>query len=149
MISETGKIIAIKEQQAKTVAIVECISRSACSSCNNSSSCGVGTVAKAFSDKTHQFEVAYEKGMKIDDFLELQIDSRDLIKSATLAYLIPLLFFIAGAVITKQFYFSGEGALILTSLAYATVGFLFSRVLSQTLFSKKPFNKIISAKQKR
>lgn len=149
MITETGKIIAIKEkgaeQDAETVVIVECISRSACSSCHNSSSCGVGTVAKAFSDKSHQFELPYKEGMQVDAFLELQIDSRDLIQSAILAYLVPLFFFIAGAVLTKQFYFSNEGTLILISVVCAAVGFLFTRFLSKTIFSKKPLNKIINA----
>lgn len=148
MITETGKIIAIKAEGAETIAVVECISRSACSSCHNSNSCGVGTVAKAFTDKSHQFAVPFTKGMEIDGFLELQIDSRDLIKSATLAYLVPLFFFIAGAVITKLCYFTNEGSLILVSVVCAAIGFLVTRLLSKKIFSSSPSNKIINAELK-
>lgn len=148
MITETGKVVAIKVQGSETIAVVECISRSACSSCHNSNSCGVGTVAKAFTDKSHQLEIPYKKGMQIDSFVELQIDSRDLIKSAILAYLVPLLFFISGAVITKLFYFTNESALILVSVVCAAVGFLVTRLLSKKMSSSSSGDKIINAELK-
>ncbi len=145
MIRETGKIIAIEKQNEKTIAVIECISKSACSSCHNGSSCGVGVVAKAFSDKSHQFEVPYKEGMEVDKFVELQINNGDLIKSVTLAYLVPLLFFIGGALISKQFYFINESMLILIAISCAAIGFVFTRFFSHKLFPQKQLNKIISS----
>lgn len=146
MINETGKIIAIEQKQGKRVAIVECISRSACSSCHQSNNCGVGVVAKSFSDKTHQFEVLYKQGMKVDELIEIQINSGDLITSALLAYLLPLLFFIGGAVIAKQFNFINEGVLIFIAVSCAAVGFLFTRLISNKLFPKGQVNRVLKTK---
>ena len=147
MIRETAKIIAIEKQDEKKLAVVECISRSACSSCHNSNSCGVGVVAKTFSDKSHQFRVPYKEGMEENTFIELQISNADLITSASVAYLIPLIFFIGGALITRQFSFISEGLLILIAISCAVIGFMFTRLISNKLFPKDTFNSIISSEE--
>lgn len=147
MIRETGKIIAIEKQHAEKVAIVECISKSACSSCNHGSSCGVGAVSKAYKGKTHQFELPYKEGMEIDEVIEFQINDSDLIKSSILAYLVPLVFFIGGALLAKQFDFISEGLLILIAVVFAAVGFLVTRLVSRKLFSKEAIIASVTTKQ--
>ena len=149
MINETGKIISIEKLHGETIAVVECISKSACSGCHNQSSCGVGTVAKTFSDKTHQFEVPYKEGMEVDKLIELQINNRDLIKSASVAYLIPLLFFIGGALLAKQFDSLSEGGIIAIAVSCAAIGFIFTRLISHKLFPKKQFNSIVGTQLKK
>lgn len=149
MIRETAKIIAIEKQDEKKLAVVECISRSACSSCHNSNSCGVGVVAKTFSDKSHQFKVPYKDGMEANTFVELQISNADLIKSASVAYLIPLIFFIGGALIARQFSLINEGLLILIAISCAVIGFMFTHFISNKLFPKDLFNSIISSEVKK
>ena len=149
MIKETGRIIAIEERGDKRIARVECISKSACASCHNKSDCGVGVVAKAFSDKSHQFEIPYQKGMEEDKFVELEINNSDLIKSSSLAYLVPLLFFIGGALLTKQFDFLSEGILILIAVSCAAVGFVLTSLISNKLFPKEQLNSIIGNKLKK
>ena len=149
MIKETGKIISIEKRHGKKVAIVECISKSACSGCNNQNSCGVGTIAKTHSDKTHQFEMPYKEGMEVDESIELQVNNRDLVHSAILAYLVPLLFFIGGALLAKQFDALSEIALILIAIGCAAIGFLFTRLISNKLFPKKQFNSIIGTQLKK
>lgn len=144
MIKETGKIISIKELQGEKIAVIECISKSACSGCHNQNSCGVGTVSKSHSDKTHHFEVPFKEWMHVDEAIELQITNRDLISSAVIAYLVPLVFFIGGAIITKEFTVLSEGQMILVAVASAAVGFLFARILSNKYFPKKQSNNIIS-----
>jgi sigma-E factor negative regulatory protein RseC len=149
MIKETGKIVAIKEQNGERVAVVECVSKSACSGCHNQNSCGVGSVAKTHGEKTHQFEVAYENGMQVDESIELQINNRDLVHSAIIAYLIPLVFLIGGAVLAKQLDSLSEGSLILIAVGSAAVGFIFTRLLSNKLFPKKQSDNIITTKLKK
>lgn len=149
MIRETAKVIAIEKQDEKKLAVVECISRSACSSCHNSNNCGVGIVAKSFSDKSHKFKVPYKEGMEVDAFIELQISNSDLIKSASVAYLLPLIFFIGGALIVRQFSFIDEELLILIAISCAVVGFMFTRLISNKLFPKERFNSIISSEPKK
>ena len=144
MITETGKIIAIESVHGEMVVQVECISKSACSSCNNNTSCGVGVVSKAFSDKSHYIELPYKEGMAVDHFIELQISDGDLIKSATLIYLLPLFFFITSALIIKTFFFINEGLLIITSVIFATVGFFLTRFLANKLFPNKQAEQLIA-----
>jgi len=146
MIKETGKIISIEEIQGEKVAIVECISKSACSGCHSQSNCGVGTVSQSLPDKTHHFEVPFKQWMLVDEKIELQITNRDLIYSAVIAYLIPLVFFIGGAIFTKAFILSSEGGVIVFAAIFSIVGFFFSRLLSHKYFPKKQYDNIISAK---
>jgi len=146
MITETGKIIAIEEVQGEKVARVECISKSACSSCNNNTSCGVGVVSKAFSDKSHSFELPYKEGMKVDTFIELNISNGDLIKSATLIYLLPLIFFIGSALLIKSTFMVNEGLLIALSAVSAALGFVITRLIANKLFPHKQSKPLIKTK---
>jgi len=149
MIKETGKVIAINNVDAQKTVVVECISKSACSGCHSQSSCGVGTVAKSFSDKTHQFEIPYKKGMEVDTFIELQINNRDLISGAILAYLLPLIFFITGALIAKQIYHLNEGMVIISSILTAVVGFLSAKLITHKLFPIKQLNQVVTSHLKK
>ncbi|WP_413700757.1 SoxR reducing system RseC family protein [Psychromonas sp. KJ10-10] len=144
MISETGKIIAIEEVDGEKIARVECISKSACSSCNSQTSCGVGTVSKAFSDKTQQFELPYKEGMEIDSFIELQISNGNLVKSAALIYLLPLFFFISSALIFKSIFNINEGMLIGLSALVAVFGFFVTRFIASQLFPKQQATPLIT-----
>jgi sigma-E factor negative regulatory protein RseC len=146
MISETGKIVAIEKVYGEKIAHVECISKSACSSCHNQTSCGVGVVSKAFSDKSQFFDIPYEEGMKVDNFVELQISNGNLIKSAALIYLLPLFFFIASALLIKSFLMVNEAVLITTSCLFAVFGFVFTRFIANKLFPEKQANHLIAAK---
>lgn len=144
MIKEVGKIISIKELDGDKIVTIECISKSACSSCNNQNSCGVGTVAKSHSSKTHHFEMPYTEGMKVDEAIELQIKNSDLVGSAIIAYLIPLTFFLSGAVTAKQLGTLNEVGIILIAAISAAVGFVFARFLSHKFFPIKQDHKIIT-----
>jgi sigma-E factor negative regulatory protein RseC len=123
MTKEIGKIIKIAMKEGKKVAYVECISRSACGSCQSQNSCGVGTVAKTFSAKAVHLEVDHVTGMKVDHDVELYMNNNDLVKSALLVYLLPLIFFIAAAVITHYFAFP-EYIIILSAIIFGGIGLL-------------------------
>jgi len=146
MIRETGKIIAIENTDGKSMAYIECISKSACSSCQNKNSCGVGVISKTFSDKTQQFKVPYKEGMEVNKFIELHINNDDLIKSAVLVYLVPLIFFISSALIAKQFHIANEGLIILIAIISAAAGFILTRIISNKLFPQKYVNQIIGSR---
>ncbi|MCP5077284.1 MAG: SoxR reducing system RseC family protein [Psychromonas sp.] len=146
MIIETGKIVAIELVEEKTVARIECISKSACSSCNNNTNCGVGVVSKAFSDKSHNFEVPYKEGMKVDRFVELQISNGDLIKSASLIYLLPLAFFIGSALTIKHFFDVNELVLIALSTAFTGLSFYITSYIANKMFPHKSEKALITTK---
>ena len=143
MITETGKVISIKEVEGEIVVQVECISKSACSSCHNQSTCGVGAVSKSFSDKSHYFELPYKEGMEVDNFIELNISNGDLIKSATLVYLLPLFFFLGSALAIKSLFTVNEGMLITVSAIFATAGFFVTRFIANKLFPPRHASQLI------
>lgn len=122
MAKQTGKIIEIITVGDKQTAQIECISRSACSSCQSQSNCGIGVVSKGFSAKQHYIEVEYQEGMNIDQSVELQIKDKDLVKGAILAYLLPILFFIGSAILTFLLGLS-EIAVILTSFVSMAIAY--------------------------
>lgn len=126
------------------MAIVECISRSACGTCHQSNVCGVGVVAKTFSEKTNHFSVTYKEGMQIDTMVDLQISNADLFKTASFVYLLPLLFFIGSALIAQYLFLLDESAIILISVTFMGLGFVFMRFISRRLFSKKQYIEVIT-----
>ncbi|KPU82308.1 hypothetical protein JI57_04185 [Psychromonas sp. PRT-SC03] len=145
MIQETGKIIAFKEIDCQKVAIVECISRSACGSCHQNNVCGVGVVAKTFSTKKNHFPVIYKEGMQVDSMVDLQISNADLFKTASFVYLLPLLFFIGSALFAQYLFVLDEGLIILVSLSFMGLGFVFMHIISKRLFTKKQYIEVISS----
>ncbi|ABM01942.1 positive regulator of sigma(E), RseC/MucC [Psychromonas ingrahamii 37] len=146
MVAEKGKIIAIEKSEGKTLAHIEYISKSACSSCQNNDTCGVGVVSKTFSDKALQFTIPYAKEMEVDKFVELNISNNDLIKSAMLVYLVPLLFFITSALIAKQFNITNEAIIILIAISWAAAGFVITHFVTKKLYPQKSINQLISSK---
>lgn len=146
MVAEKGRIIAIEKNEGNTLAHIEYISKSACSSCQNNDSCGVGVVSKTFSDKALQFTIPYTEEMEVNKFVELHINNNDLIKSAMLVYLVPLLFFISSALIAKQFHITNEALIILIAISWAAVGFVITRIASKKLYPQKSINQLISSK---
>jgi len=146
MAGEKAKIIAIEKNKGKSLAHIEYISKSACSSCQNNDTCGVGVVSKTFSDKALQFSIPYTEEMEVDKFVELHINNHDLVKSAMLIYLVPLLFFISSALIAKQFYITNEALIILIAISWATIGFVITSIVSKKLYPQKSINQLISSK---
>lgn len=130
MAKQTGKIIKIQQVGDKHTASIECISRSACSSCHSSSNCGVGVVSKSFSAKANYIEVKYQDGMIVDQNVELHIENSDLLKGALLAYLFPLVLFIGTAIITFLLGFP-EIMTILTSFASGGIAYYFINKFSK------------------
>ncbi|MFT7052776.1 MAG: sigma-E factor negative regulatory protein RseC [Psychromonas sp.] len=146
MAGEKAKIIAIEKNKGKSLAHIEYISKSACSSCQNNDTCGVGVVSKTFSDKALQFSIPYTEEMEVDKFVELHINNHDLVKSAMLVYLVPLLFFIGSALIAKQFYITNEALIILIAISWAAIGFVITSMVSKKLYPQKSINQLISSK---
>ncbi len=97
MVKETGRIVSVEQKGSIKVANVECLSRSACSSCQSNSQCGVGVVAKGLKDKTNTISVPYREGMQVDQYIDIEITGQTLVRSAFLLYLLPLFVFIGTA----------------------------------------------------
>ena len=144
MLSETGRIIDIKEINGEKTAIVECISKSACKSCSNNDECGVGIVAKGSRNKSHQLSMPFKEGMAVNESIELLIENRDIIKSSIIVYVIPLLFFVAGT-ISSYLVLKNELLVISTSFVSLLLGVLVAKAVSSKFYPNN-LNKLIRTK---
>jgi sigma-E factor negative regulatory protein RseC len=131
MIKEVGKVISVKQIDGNAYAEVECVSKSACSSCHSQDSCGVGGLSKSVSSKIHTVTVLCDNNILAGSQVELQIYNGDLLKSAILAYLVPLLFFLSGAVVAQAVLNLPEIVVISGAVILGGLGFLVSKVLAK------------------
>ena len=86
MIIETAVVKSI----SGNLVTVECQSHSACNHCHASDSCGTGTVAKAFPQRSHRLVVNKTAAVNIGDTIEIGLREKNIVTSAMLVYLLPL-----------------------------------------------------------
>ncbi|WP_166738864.1 SoxR reducing system RseC family protein [Psychromonas algarum] len=145
MLHETGKIIDITVVNGEKTAVVECISKSACKSCANNDSCGIGVVAKGLSDKAHQLSMPYKEGMIINESIELLIENKDIVKSSMIVYVIPLLLFVFGST-SSYLFIDNEPIVITISLISLAIGVFIAKAISSRLYPSNSLNTLISTK---
>lgn len=69
---------------------LECALNSSCSGCSNESSCGVGTVAKAFSGKTQRITVTTSLILSPGQWVTIGTGEENLLLHAFITYFFPL-----------------------------------------------------------
>ncbi|MGY5452636.1 SoxR reducing system RseC family protein [Agarivorans sp. MS3-6] len=126
LIIETAKVVGFHQGQA----LVECVSKSACGSCGSAEHCGNSAIAKAFPTRTHQLSVEITEEVKVGDSIELGLNSKNMLNSALLVYLLPLLLLMAGAGMGKATQVS-EGVVIITSLCGLLIGFVMVKLYTK------------------
>lgn len=94
MLTETGKITHINEMYIT----VQLLRKSGCKGCENESSCGVSSIAQAFSDSYHFVEIPTPKNhdFNLGDSITLSLPKESLNKATLLVYGLPLLGFFIG-----------------------------------------------------
>lgn len=91
MIEET---VTVARTQAG-VAWVATRTRNACSHCETSSHCGTAMVAKLFGEKTNLLQIENSLDARAGEQVVIGISNALLLKASVLAYLLPLIMFIA------------------------------------------------------
>ncbi|WP_429023684.1 SoxR reducing system RseC family protein [Aeromonas allosaccharophila] len=133
MSEELATVVAIEGDHAW----VECERRSACSGCQQQSSCGTGTVAKAFPLKAPRLRVRLTAEVRIGQQVRLGIPQASLLRGAALVYVLPLFCLLVGALLGQLWLApllsSGEGITILCCLLGGLLGFLLVRYFSNRL----------------
>ena len=145
MLKESGRIIDIKIVDGEKTAIVECISKSACKSCGSNDNCGVGVVAKNLSDKAHHLSLPYKEGMVINEAIDLFIENKDIVKSSSIVYVVPLVMFVIGTLLGYSF-FNNEPIIILVSLLSLAIGVIIAKKISSKLYPINTLSGLISTK---
>ncbi len=133
MSEELATVVAIEGDHAW----VECERRSACSGCQQQSSCGTGTVAKAFPLKAPRLRVRLTAEVRVGQQIRLGIPQESLLRGAALVYVLPLFCLLAGALLGQLWLApllaGGEGITILSSVLGGVLGFLLVRYFSNRL----------------
>lgn len=98
-IFEQGVVVELNEQSAW----VQTQRKSACGSCQSSSGCGTASLSKLFhSSTTKPIQVDTVDGLKIGDDVQLVLDESAIVKSAFMAYGMPLIGLLIGAVLVPK-----------------------------------------------
>ncbi|MDP2560891.1 SoxR reducing system RseC family protein [Psychrobium sp. 1_MG-2023] len=93
MLEQQALVTSVNGQQVE----VEVAVNSSCSGCSNQESCGVGTVAKAFSGKTQKLRINTLMILQPGQWVTIATVEGDVLKIAAITYFFPLFFlFIVG-----------------------------------------------------
>lgn len=122
MITTLAEVIAVKERQV----VVRCQRKSACNACAAKESCATNTVANAMPSKDFTLTVPTDKPIAVGSIIEIGMQESVLVKSAMLIYLLPLVFFIAGALISHLLS-QNEQVVIAASFISGAAGFYLAR----------------------
>jgi len=121
MLKETGKVISIDADGLW----VETLNASACGQCRARAGCGQKLLAgygqSSSSIKALFTSLPQTHIWQVGDSVEIGIDESTLVKSAMLAYILPLLFMVLGVILAHHF-FQTEFASVLGAASGLIVG---------------------------
>lgn len=123
MIEEQGRVVAVKGDQVW----IETIQQSSCGSCSARATCGQGLMSKFSDGKRNHIRLTSECPVQLGDQVLLGIPENTLVKSALLAYGMPLLIFILGAAAAEILFQLSEIMVILIGLGSLLTGFILVR----------------------
>ncbi len=101
--------------------------QSACGSCDAHGDCGTEALSTLFGGKETLFKVMNLVDARVGDHVSIGLKENTLLKSAATIYLLPLLFLLAGALVSRWWFFGEaiqEKAIIVGALVGLAVGFL-------------------------
>ena len=119
MITETGKVVALKGDQVW----VQTIRTSACQSCGARNGCGQKVLAAASGGRANQILVANTVGAAVGDEVTIGIDEQALLGASLLVYAVPLMLMVVASVLGHQLSGGQDGVAMLGAVAGLTLGF--------------------------
>lgn len=132
MITETGRVIALQGDQAW----VQTIRQSACGSCSARQGCGQRVLASASGGRANQVLVANSLGARVGDEVTVAIAESALLSASLLVYALPLLLFVAGALVGHRLVPGSDAGALTGALLGLGAGFLGSRLLNVRIGDK-------------
>lgn len=91
--------------------------KTACSGCQQNTSCGAGILSKVFADRNARFTVDSELPVQIGDHVEITMDEADFTRYALLLYGLPIIGLFIVAMLLTQLSSLSEGIIILLSFS--------------------------------
>lgn len=118
MIEETAVVVEVNGD----LVTVESEIKSACSSCQQVSSCGSGQVAKAFPSKKVQYHIASDKPLSVGDRVVIGLSESLILSAAWQVYLLPLFGLILGGTLGQLILVEQLGLHELIGLTLSVLG---------------------------
>lgn len=124
------------------IATLRCNQRSGCSGCQASATCGVSIMNKIKSNRVLEFKLPVKQPLSVGQKVEIGIGEANLLYSALLIYMVPLLGLFGGAGATHLL-FGGNGAVIIGALLGGTAGFFVAKYLAVKLERKRFYQPVV------
>lgn len=134
MITETGKVIALKGDQAW----VQTIRASACQSCSARSGCGQRALASVTGGRANQILVANTIDARVGDEVTIGIEERALLGASLLVYALPLVAMVLATIVGHNLTGGDDLGALAGAAAGLVGGFLLARRLSGRFGSYEP-----------
>lgn len=125
MITETGRVVALKDDQAW----VQTIRQSACESCSARSGCGQRVLASATAGRANQVLVQNAVRAQVGDEVTIGIDEQALLGASLIVYALPLLLMVLASIAGHRLSDGADLGAMLGALAGLSAGFLIGRRL--------------------
>lgn len=131
MMTALATVASVKSNNNGFDVHLSCEQKTSCSSCQSKNSCGTGIVSKAVGNKRLFWQLQTQQPLSEGDVVEIGFSENHLLKSAALAYLLPLLFLFVGAVVSKlilgPWIGLGEIPVIISAILFSVFGFFIAR----------------------
>lgn len=119
------------------IIVVGCQQKTSCNHCSSKDSCGTGIVSKVLPGKVHHWAFHTDKKLAVGQMVEIGLPEKNLLQSAAIVYLVPLLFLLFGALLSEwlvsPFIGIGEITTIIIAAFSSWVGYFIAKALSQRI----------------
>ncbi|MCE7576591.1 SoxR reducing system RseC family protein [Aliivibrio fischeri] len=136
MMTALATVLEVQED----IVVVGCQQKTSCNHCSSKNSCGTGIVSKALPGKVHHWAFHTEKKLSVGQLVEIGLPEKNLLQSAAIVYLTPLLFLLFGALLSEWFLSPmiglGELTTIVVSVLFALGGYQLAKRLSHHIEQK-------------
>ncbi|MGF1763115.1 SoxR reducing system RseC family protein [Aliivibrio kagoshimensis] len=130
MMSALATVIDIENDRVT----VGCKQQTSCGNCASKQSCGTGIVSGVIPGKEHQWTFTTQQSLTIGQLVEIGLPEKNLLQSAIIVYIIPLLFLLLGALfaqtILEPILRLGEPFVIAVAIVFTGVGFKLAKCIA-------------------
>jgi len=147
MIEQGATVVAVEGEAAW----VETERHSACGACAMNKGCGAGLFAKAFGFVSPKLRVVATQSVTVGDQVVIGIDERALVRGSFAAYMVPILFMLAFAMLGESIFsgwFAVESELptLLSGITGLSAGLLWLRHYTRRIRNDGRFQPVILQK---
>jgi sigma-E factor negative regulatory protein RseC len=116
---------------------LSCQQQTSCSGCASAKSCSTGVVSKAMGNKSLHWHLSTETPVSPGQLIEIGFPEKNLLQSASLVYLLPLLALLLGAVVGDAWlaplFGVGEGGVIISAALFMGLAIWLAKPIAKRL----------------